>query len=147
MVRRNAFILYVQQQILRLNNERFTVPEILFHPSDLGISQMGIPEAICHSISVCPSRTQPHLYANILLTGGCTLFPGFRERVEAEVRSRAPVDLDVRVTLPEKWVLDPLCVVYKYIVDPSTLQLQNNRHIKVNLNFMHKKWPSIFVSL
>jgi len=102
VVGRNAFILYVQQQILRLNNERFTVPEILFHPSDLGISQMGIPEAICHSISVCPSRTQPHLYANILLTGGCTLFPGFRERIEAEVRSRAPDDLDVQVTLPAK---------------------------------------------
>ncbi|KDR12327.1 actin-related protein 6 [Zootermopsis nevadensis] len=89
-----------QQQILRLNNERFTVPEILFQPSDLGISQMGIPEAICHSISVCPAEAQSHLFANILLTGGCTLFPGFRERVEAEVRSRAPDHVDVRVTLP-----------------------------------------------
>lgn len=92
----------MQQQILRLSNERFTVPEILFHPSDLGISQMGIPEAICYSISVCPAEAQSHLYANILLTGGCTLFPGFRERVEAEVRSRAPDHLDVQVTLPAK---------------------------------------------
>lgn len=100
----------MQQQILRLNNERFTVPEILFRPSDLGISQMGIPEAICHSIAVCPVEAQPHLYANILLTGGCSLFPGFRERVEAEVRSRAPDDLDVRVTLPAKWAYEPLQV-------------------------------------
>ncbi|XP_069686641.1 actin-related protein 6 isoform X2 [Periplaneta americana] len=90
-----------QQQILRLNNERFTVPDILFHPSDIGISQMGIPESIAHSISVCPPETHPHLYSNILLTGGCTLFPGFRDRVEAEVRNRAPDHMNVRVMLPE----------------------------------------------
>ncbi|PSN54221.1 Actin-related protein 6 [Blattella germanica] len=82
-----------QQQVLRLNNERFTVPEILFHPSDLGISQMGIPEAISHSISVCPQETHPHLYANILLTGGCALFPGFRERIEADVPRVFPLKL------------------------------------------------------
>ena len=27
-------------QILRMNNERFTIPEILFHPSDIGITQV-----------------------------------------------------------------------------------------------------------
>ncbi|KAK2701251.1 hypothetical protein QYM36_020085 [Artemia franciscana] len=31
-----------EEQTLRLTNERFTVPEVLFHPSDLGIPQMGI---------------------------------------------------------------------------------------------------------
>ena len=85
-----------------MNNERFTVPEILFYPSDLGITQMGIPEAITHSISVCPRETHPHLYANILLTGGCTLFPGFRDRVEADVRKQAPDYVDVKVTFAEK---------------------------------------------
>ncbi|XP_046996293.1 actin-related protein 6 isoform X1 [Schistocerca americana] len=89
-----------EQQCLRLTNERFAVPELLFHPSDVGITQMGIPEAIVHSISSCPPETHPHLYNNILLTGGCTLFPGFRERVEQEVRCLAPIDYDVKVTLP-----------------------------------------------
>ena len=29
-----------------MNNERFMVPEVLFNPSDIGLQQMGIPEAI-----------------------------------------------------------------------------------------------------
>lgn len=87
---------------MRLNNERFAVPELLFHPSDVGLREMGIPEAIVHSISACPLETRAHLYNNIVLTGGCAMFPGFRERVEADVRSLAPCELDVRVTLPPK---------------------------------------------
>lgn len=42
------------EQILRLTNERFAVPEILFHPSDIGIQEMGIPEAIVDSIQNLP---------------------------------------------------------------------------------------------
>ena len=34
------------EQCLRLSNERFAIPELLFHPSDIGINQMGIPEAV-----------------------------------------------------------------------------------------------------
>jgi len=33
-----------------MNNERFAIPEILFHPSDIGIHEMGIAEAIVHSV-------------------------------------------------------------------------------------------------
>ena len=32
-----------KEQCLRLSNERFAIPELLFHPSDIGINQMGIP--------------------------------------------------------------------------------------------------------
>ncbi|OWK17099.1 ACTR6, partial [Cervus elaphus hippelaphus] len=77
------------EQILRLANERFAVPEILFNPSDIGIQEMGIPEAI------------PHFFKNIVLTGGNSLFPGFRDRVYSEVRCLTPTDYDVSVVLPE----------------------------------------------
>lgn len=33
-------------QIVKVRNERFTVPEVLFSPSDIGINQAGLPEAI-----------------------------------------------------------------------------------------------------
>lgn len=49
-------------QLIRLNNERFSIPELLFHPSDVGIQEMGITEAIVHSINKCPEETRPHLY-------------------------------------------------------------------------------------
>lgn len=48
---------------------------------------------------------QPHLYKNIVLTGGNTLFPGFRDRVYKEVRALAPVDYQVSVHLPQKYVV------------------------------------------
>lgn len=91
----------LEQQTLRLNNERFTIPELLFHPSDVGIPQMGIPEAIMHSIDLCPEEHKESLLANILLYGGNTLFPGFRDRVYNDVRSFALDHFDVNVTLAE----------------------------------------------
>ena len=29
-----------------MGNERFTIPEVLLNPSDIGINEAGIPEAI-----------------------------------------------------------------------------------------------------
>ncbi|KAB1269418.1 Actin-related protein 6 [Camelus dromedarius] len=89
------------EQILRLTNERFAVPEILFNPSDIGIQEMGIPEAIVYSIQNLPEEMQPHFFKNIVLTGGNSLFPGFRDRVYSEVRCLTPTDYDVSVVLPE----------------------------------------------
>ncbi|XP_014849481.1 PREDICTED: actin-related protein 6 [Poecilia mexicana] len=93
------------EQTLRLANERFAVPEMLFHPSDIGIQEMGIPEAIADSVQSLPEEMHPHFYQNIVLTGGNLLFPGFRERLEAELRSLVPAHLPVNVFLPE----NPVC--------------------------------------
>ncbi|GIY09224.1 actin-related protein 6 [Caerostris darwini] len=86
------------EQLIRMNNERFMVPEILFRPSDINIREMGIPEAIVHCIESCSPAIQPHLYKNILLTGGNACFPGFQERVYSEVRSEANSLFDVKIT-------------------------------------------------
>ncbi|KAL1131184.1 hypothetical protein AAG570_012420 [Ranatra chinensis] len=90
-----------EQQKLRLNNERFSVPEVLFHPSDVGLDEMGIGEAVSYCVSRCPSVVQSHLYANILVTGGSSLFPGFKERLFKEVRASAPDEFEVNITMPE----------------------------------------------
>lgn len=37
-----------------MNNERFTIPELLFHPSDVGIHEMGVAEAVVHTIQSLP---------------------------------------------------------------------------------------------
>ncbi|XP_017762278.1 PREDICTED: actin-related protein 6 [Eufriesea mexicana] len=90
-----------EQQTLRLSNERFAIPEILFFPSDVGIRQMGIPEAIMDCLKACDEETWPHLLSNIILTGGNAKFPGFRERIYKEVRSLAPAEYTINVHLPE----------------------------------------------
>ncbi|XP_006621461.1 actin-related protein 6 isoform X1 [Apis dorsata] len=90
-----------EQQTLRLSNERFAIPEILFFPSDVGIRQMGIPEAIMDCLKACDEETWPHLLSNIILTGGNAKFPGFQERIYKEVRSLAPAEYTINVHLPE----------------------------------------------
>ncbi|CAK9828765.1 Actin-related protein 6 [Anthophora retusa] len=90
-----------EQQTLRLSNERFAIPEILFFPSDVGIRQMGIPESIMDCLKACDEETWPHLLSNIILTGGNAKFPGFQERIYKEVRSLAPAEYTINVHLPE----------------------------------------------
>ena len=92
--------LATEEQYLRLTNERIAIPEVLFHPSDIGIDQMGIPEAIYHAVSQTPVEMHPHLFSNIILTGGNVLFPGFSERVEYDVRTICPDEYTVRVFTP-----------------------------------------------
>lgn len=95
------------EQTIRLVNERFTVPEILFHPSDIGIQQMGIPEAIVNSVEAMPTKMRPHLYNNILLTGGNACFPGFKSRLFNEVRRLVPDVIDVNIHLTDSPIETP----------------------------------------
>ena len=85
------------EQTIRLNNERFSVPELLFSPSDIGIDQCGIAETIVHSVMSCDPEAQPWLFKNIILTGGNACLPNFKERVEREVRALAPDVYDVSI--------------------------------------------------
>ncbi len=95
------------EQSLFLGNERISVPELLFNPSYVGINQMGIAEAIVHAISTTPSEMHPHFYSNIVLTGGNCCFPGFKRRVESDVRKLSPDIFDVNVFLPSNPVSFP----------------------------------------
>jgi len=91
----------ITEQIIRLNNERFSVPELLFTPSDVGIHQCGIPETIVESVMLCEPEAQPWLFRNIVLTGGNACLPNIKERVQRDVRALAPDVYDVVVRLPE----------------------------------------------
>lgn len=85
------------EQLIRMNNERFMVPEILFNPSDIGIRQMGIPETVALAIAECEESAQPWLYKNIVLTGGNMMFAEFKERLERELRMLAPDNMEICV--------------------------------------------------
>ncbi|CAG8441060.1 6959_t:CDS:10 [Diversispora eburnea] len=99
------------EQVLYMNNERFTVPEILFNPSDIGMKQAGIPEVIVESInavlpemfpfSVNEVDLQGLFYSNIVLVGGNSLFSGYKSRIEKDLRILAPTDFEIRVGIPE----------------------------------------------
>lgn len=71
----------LSEDVMTLGNERFTVPEILFHPQDIGMKQAGIPEIVMQSLSVLPTGLHPSFLANVLLVGGNASLPGFLERM------------------------------------------------------------------
>jgi len=55
--RHNCDTIYLccdDSQVIRMNIERFSIPELLFHPSDIGIQEMGVAEAVVHTISQTP---------------------------------------------------------------------------------------------
>ena len=85
-----------------MNNERITVPEILFNPSDIGIYQAGIPETIVQSVESLHRDMHPAMYSNIVLMGGCTQCKGFKERLEKELRAIVPADFPINITMPNK---------------------------------------------
>ncbi|CDH52255.1 arp6 actin-related protein 6 homolog [Lichtheimia corymbifera JMRC:FSU:9682] len=89
------------EQILTMNNERFMIPELLMHPSDIGIQQAGIPEAITQSVNACDAELHGLLYANIILVGGNTNIPGYRERIMQDLRTMAPSTYELRIAQPE----------------------------------------------
>ncbi|KAF8047757.1 hypothetical protein N665_2839s0003 [Sinapis alba] len=92
-----------------LTNERFLVPETLFQPADLGMNQAGLAECIVRAVSSCHSYLQPVLYQSIILTGGSTLFPQLKERLEKELRPLVPDHFDVKITTQE----DPILGVWR----------------------------------
>ncbi|XP_065314669.1 actin-related protein 6-like isoform X2 [Gordionus sp. m RMFG-2023] len=83
-------------QTLYLSNERITVPEIIFNPSDIGISQMGLPELMLESVA----DDQGYL-DHVILTGGNTMFPGLDIRLIRELRTLTAFDKDVSLYVPK----------------------------------------------
>ncbi len=84
--------------MLSLANERISVPELLFHPSDLVFEQAGVPECVVQAVEACIPDVREALYANILLTGGSTRFANFEKRLRAELRSLVPSDYTIELT-------------------------------------------------
>lgn len=89
-----------EDQVLYMNNERFTVPEILFRPSDIGMQQAGLTETIIASVSAVEPSLQGPLYANIVLIGGNVLFTGLKERLLKELQEAVDERFIVRIATP-----------------------------------------------
>jgi actin-related protein 6 len=70
---------------VKIHNERFTIPEVLFNPQDIGINEAGIPEMISQTIAKCPSAMEHKMYENILVSGGNANLRGFAKRIQNDI--------------------------------------------------------------
>nr|XP_022336668.1 actin-3-like isoform X1 [Crassostrea virginica] len=85
---------------ITLGSERFQCPEALFRPSLLGLEADGIHQQIHSCMMECGIDMRSTLYVNVVLSGGTTLFPGFAERLERELRALVPEHTRVRIVAP-----------------------------------------------
>ncbi|CAB4055704.1 ACTB_G1 [Lepeophtheirus salmonis] len=67
-------------QVITIGNERFRCPEALFQPSFLGMEK--------------------DLYANTVLSGGTTMYPGIADRMQKEITSLAPSTMKIKIIAP-----------------------------------------------
>ncbi|EFA79972.1 actin related protein 6 [Heterostelium album PN500] len=107
------------EQILSLVNERFSVPELIFNPNDIGLNQAGLAESIVQSINCTDVNLHQSLYSNILLLGGTTKIAGFKQRLFKELRSLAPDNLPVKIYTPEDPILSALYGGIKFAQQPD----------------------------
>jgi len=86
--------------VIVIGNERFRCPEVLLQPSLIGKESSGVHDTLYQTIMKCDVDIRRDLYANIVLSGGTTMFPGIAERLTKEVTALAPATMKVKVVAP-----------------------------------------------
>jgi actin-related protein len=86
--------------LITLGSERFRCPEVLFQPSLVGKEALGIHDTVFRSIMKCDVDIRRDLYANVVLSGGTTMFQGIGERMTKELTSLAPTTMKIKVIAP-----------------------------------------------
>ena len=116
----NSYHLLPDETRIRISDEKFEAPEILFNPSLIGKEYDGIPYMMMKSINKCPIDCRKGLYSGIVLSGATTLFPGFASRIENEIKK-----------------------LYK----ETALKLAKEKKIKININVIDspKRKYSVFI--
>lgn len=85
---------------ITIGSERFRCPEALFQPSLLERDSRGVHEMIHNSIINCIGDVHSSLYANIVLSGGSTMFSGFADRLSKEMATLTPSTTKVKIICP-----------------------------------------------
>ncbi|KAK2171997.1 hypothetical protein NP493_1003g00001 [Ridgeia piscesae] len=87
-------------QVITIGNERFRCPEAVLQPSFLGMESCGIHETTYNSIMKCDVDIRKDLYANTVLSGGSTMYPGVADRMQKEITALAPATMKIKIIAP-----------------------------------------------
>jgi len=85
---------------IKVGNQRFRCPEVLFNPTLIGKEASGIHETTYNTIMKCDVDIRKDLYNNIVLSGGSTMYPGLADRLTKEITALAPVTMKIKVYAP-----------------------------------------------
>lgn len=71
--------------IITLEKERILAPEILFQPNIFNSDELSIDQQILSSLNKSSSDFDKDSVANVIISGGTTMFNGFPERLKNEI--------------------------------------------------------------
>ena len=60
----------------------------------------GIHESTYNSIMKCDIDIRKDLYANTVLSGGTTMYPGIGDRMQKEITALAPPTMKIKIIAP-----------------------------------------------
>jgi len=86
--------------VITVGNERFRCPEVLFQPQHIGMEQDGIQQLTFQSVMKCDVDIRKDLYANIVMSGGTTMFDKIDQRVQKEMVNLAPQSMTIKIVAP-----------------------------------------------
>jgi len=86
--------------VVKLGSERFKAPEILFNPELIGLEYAGIHQVVVDSINRTDLDLRKNLFANVVLSGGSTLYKDFGTRLLSEIRKLAVKDIKIKIFAP-----------------------------------------------
>jgi actin len=86
--------------VITIGNERFRAPEVLFQPNFIGMEGNGIHKLTHNSIMKCDVDIRRDLWANLVCSGGTTMFDGLADRLKKEVEDLAPSGNTIKVIAP-----------------------------------------------
>ncbi|XP_004645493.2 actin, cytoplasmic 1-like [Octodon degus] len=87
-------------QVITIGNKHFWCPEALFQPSFLGMESCGIHETTFNSIMKYNVDIRKDMYANTVLSGGTTMYPGIADRMQKEITALAPSTMKITIVAP-----------------------------------------------
>ncbi|XP_059889465.1 actin, cytoplasmic 1-like [Delphinus delphis] len=128
-------------QIITIGNGRFHCPEGLFQPSFLGMESCDIHETTFNSIMKCDVDICKDLYANTVLSGGTTTYPGIADRMQKEVTALAPSTMKIKITIAPEceysvWIGGPI------LASLSTFQqmwISKQEYTESGASIVHRK--------
>ncbi|XP_045214053.2 actin, cytoplasmic-like [Mercenaria mercenaria] len=87
-------------QVITIGNERFRCVETMFQPSFIGMENVGVHELLYNSVMKSDIDIRKDLFANVVLSGGTTMFPGLADRMKRELDNLVPSTMKVKVIAP-----------------------------------------------
>lgn len=130
--------------MIMVGKERFECPEGLFQPSFLGREAKGIHFTTFDSIMKCDVDIRRELYANVVLSGGTTMFEGIGERMTKELTELVPQTMQVKVIAPPErkfsvWIGGS---ILSSLSTFSTMWITRDEYDETGASIVHRKCVS-----